>query len=83
MAESKDWLPRSRAGQLAMALTWSAVLDDKGDAWSVPAGQVSAFDAVMVAAQSALARVQNKATCTYADSVAGRNAKHFVLEFAA
>jgi hypothetical protein len=80
MAESKDWLPRSRAGQLAMALTWSEVLDDNGDAWSVPASQVSAFDALMVAAQSALAKTQNTATRTHADSVACETAFKALVE---
>jgi hypothetical protein len=70
MANNTDWLPRSRAGQLAKAVTWSDALEIKSDAWSINASQVSAFDAVLVAANSALAKVQNTATRTHADSVA-------------
>jgi hypothetical protein len=61
-----------------MALNWSAVLEEKGDSWSIPAGQVSAMDALMVAAQSALAATKGEGR----GPVAGRNASHFVLEFA-
>jgi hypothetical protein len=77
---SEHWLPGSRTGQLAMALTWSEVLDQKSDAWSIPAGQVSAFDAVMVAAQSALAKTQNTATRTHADTVACETAFKALVE---
>jgi hypothetical protein len=70
MAESKNWLPLSRAGQLAMALTWAEVLGEFGNAWGVQAGTVSAFNAAIAAAQGALAKTQNKATRTHADSVA-------------
>jgi hypothetical protein len=37
MSSSKDWLPRRREEQLAMAKKWVQVLTDKGDAWGVPA----------------------------------------------
>jgi hypothetical protein len=54
MAFNTDWLPGKRADILEMAFNWSAVLDDKGDAWSIPAGQVSALDTLIATAQSAL-----------------------------
>jgi hypothetical protein len=43
-----------------MAENWSQILDDKGDAWGVPAGKVSAMDTAMVAAQSALAATKGE-----------------------
>jgi hypothetical protein len=55
MPYSSNWMPGSRASILEMAINWSAILDDKGDPWSIPAGEVTALDNLIIAAQSALA----------------------------
>jgi hypothetical protein len=47
-----------------MSLVWSDVLENKGDSWGIPAGQVSTLDTRMVALQSAIAAIENNATRT-------------------
>ena len=67
---STNWLPGSRVGQVAMALVWKGVLENKGDSWSVPAAALTNFGNLVSAAQLALAKVQDKASRTHVDSVA-------------
>ena len=64
MNQKSDWMPGTRAGQLAMAKDWSAVIGGKASAWSIPMDVISDFNSLLQAAQSALDTAQTEATRT-------------------
>jgi hypothetical protein len=67
---STTWLPGNRTGQLAMAKQWLIVLATQAAVWEIPAALVTAFTALVTAADTALEKVQDKATRTHVDAVA-------------
>ncbi|MDR1220153.1 MAG: hypothetical protein LBK73_11190 [Treponema sp.] len=64
MAATKDWLPASRDGVLAMAKDWLSVTGTKSQDWGVPASVLQNFDALTTSAESALDAAKNETTRT-------------------
>jgi hypothetical protein len=64
MSTSRDWLSNSRAGQLAMAKDWKAVVTPKQTPWNIPAAALTDLDALIQAAEAALTLAQNEITRT-------------------
>jgi hypothetical protein len=64
MSASKDWLPNSREGQLAMCRDWLDVLATKAAVWGVPDATVTELTALEGAADTALTTAQNETTRT-------------------
>jgi hypothetical protein len=64
MIKKVSWLSRSYAGQLEMALVWSGVLEVKGGLWGVPAAMVTAFNALIATARTALDKQLDKSVRT-------------------
>jgi hypothetical protein len=60
----KDWLPTARERQLVMARDWKSVIPGSAAAWSIPADAVTALDALLQTAESALAAARNETTRT-------------------
>ena len=61
---TRDWLPASREGQLAMARDWKSVMTAHAAEWNIPAAVLTEFDALVQAAESALETAQNETTRT-------------------
>ena len=56
---SKDWLPRSRTGIIAMGKTWSKVLKEKGTIWGVPTADVDTLDLFTKSAEEKLTKAMS------------------------
>ncbi|MDR2069549.1 MAG: hypothetical protein LBP71_06735 [Spirochaetaceae bacterium] len=54
MAASKDWLPTTREGILAMAKDWEAVMTASADAWGIPPAVITELHARIQTAEAAL-----------------------------
>jgi hypothetical protein len=63
MAQTHDWLPRSREKMVAMAEAWVNVLlantNANATAWGFPAGSVTAFKGTLDTAKTALEKAMN------------------------
>ncbi|MDR2516618.1 MAG: hypothetical protein LBC88_04460 [Spirochaetaceae bacterium] len=64
MAASKDWLPASREGILAMAAGWQSVAGASAGVWNIPAAVLLELGNLAEAAESALATAKNETTRT-------------------
>jgi hypothetical protein len=64
MAANKDWLPKSRTGQLAMTRDWQSVAGTKTAAWGIPVAVLTELGALITAANTALTTAQNETTRT-------------------
>ena len=64
MSVTRDWLPHTREGQLAMARDWKSVMTTQAAAWNIPAAVLTDLDTLFQAAESALAVAQNETTRT-------------------
>jgi len=66
MAQTEDWLPTSRQGQLDIAKKWLNVLKaaESGGKWSIPGGVLPELEELTDAAEAALAIVKNEEICT-------------------
>ena len=64
MSTTRDWLPASREGQLAMAKDWQSVAAANAQAWGIPAAVLTELDGLIQAADTALATAQNETTRT-------------------
>ena len=70
MSQKTDWMPGTRTGQLALAKQWQPVITANATAWGIPTTEVTAFGALITAADAALEKVQDLATRTRIDTVA-------------
>jgi hypothetical protein len=61
---NKNWWPQGRAEQLVMAKDWKAVMTANTAAWNIPAAVLTEFDALIAAAETALAAALNESTRT-------------------
>jgi hypothetical protein len=64
MAANKDWLPKSRTGQQAMARDWQSVAGTKAAAWGIPAAVLTELGTLITAADAALTTARNETTRT-------------------
>ena len=64
MSTSKDWLPNSRDGILAMGRDWQSVAGTGANVWGIPANVIQALDSLIQAAGAALAAAKNETTRT-------------------
>jgi hypothetical protein len=64
MATNKDWLSKTRQGQLSMAKDWQTVMAPNAAAWNIPVAVLTEFDALIAAAETALSAAQNESTRT-------------------
>jgi hypothetical protein len=64
MSKTTDWLPPSRAAQLAMAQDWITVVSAKTAAWSIPQPAINDLDTLAGHAAAALTAAQNETTRT-------------------
>ncbi|GHU23644.1 hypothetical protein FACS1894164_08500 [Spirochaetia bacterium] len=78
---SKNWLPDSRSGKLALSRRWQNVLAESAGTWNIPADDVSSLRTLTDAADIALKKMQDKMTRTRVDTVACDKAfKALILE---
>jgi hypothetical protein len=54
MSNYADWLPKTRAGQIAMAENWREVLSGMPASWGIPQAEVTTFLTLTSAARAAL-----------------------------
>ncbi|MDR1949774.1 MAG: hypothetical protein LBQ38_10310 [Spirochaetaceae bacterium] len=64
MAANRDWLPKSRTGQLTMARDWQGVAGTKTAAWGIPAAVVTELGGLIQAADTTLTTARNETTRT-------------------
>ncbi|MDR0375393.1 MAG: hypothetical protein LBH85_06680 [Treponema sp.] len=64
MATTKDWLPTTREGVLAMASDWIAVCLSKMTEWNIPKSAITAIQTLRQAAAAALETAKNETTRT-------------------
>ena len=64
MAATKDWLPTTRDGQIAMAKEWINYAGSQAEAWNIPAAVVTELRTFMLKAQAALDTAKNETTRT-------------------
>ena len=64
MASTKDWLPGTREGQLAMAKEWLAYAAPQAEAWSIPSTALVELRSRIVKAQAALEAAKTESTRT-------------------
>jgi hypothetical protein len=64
MSTTRDWLPTTRDGILAMAKDWQTVAAPKAAAWGIPATALQGLDALAQAADAALTTAKNETTRT-------------------
>ncbi|GHU40911.1 hypothetical protein FACS1894190_08360 [Spirochaetia bacterium] len=64
MATNKDWLPKTRTEQLAMAKDWLAVLATEGAAWKITEADKAELAGLVEDAGNAIAVEKNETTRT-------------------
>ncbi|MDR1073856.1 MAG: hypothetical protein LBL45_09320 [Treponema sp.] len=64
MATNKDWLPKSRTEQLAMAGNWISVCAARQTDWNIPSPALTELTALRDSARTALETAKNEATRT-------------------
>jgi hypothetical protein len=69
MAYKNDWLPTTRVGQIAMAKRWKTVLDTYGVSWRITPAEIAELGDLTQDAESALAKVLDKALRNHVDTV--------------
>ncbi|GHT87529.1 hypothetical protein FACS1894137_14950 [Spirochaetia bacterium] len=65
-----NWMPGSRAEQLALALKWITILALMGSLWNVPVTVRDKLEALHLSAAAALAITTDPNGCTHSDTVA-------------
>jgi hypothetical protein len=64
MSTTRDWLPTTREGQLAMAKNWQSVATTNAQIWGIPAAGLTEFGGLIQAADTALTTARNETTRT-------------------
>jgi hypothetical protein len=64
MAINRDWLPKSRTEQLAMADDWISVCTTRQTGWNIPGTALTELTAFRDAARAALETAKNETTRT-------------------